>query len=217
MKTRYCQGGEDDIISKQDLWLDYSSCCGIADDERSVFFSLLGNSVFKQPAFQLVKRCPPQDESTRGKQSAFKFLKRKHQTADIETSKRNCKEDQSQPSTGIASHVSSLGIVSDILPEPAWPSPDDDVGLMEDQPLLSTDRSINYSFDWEDETSENNGSDDSTNGTTESNTNESQTACGTNEEEFCETLYRKYHRHLDNLLPSCLPGKPTSFQAYLKS
>ena len=36
-------------------------------------------------------------------------------------------------------------------------------------------------------------------------------------EALSEQLYEKYHRKLDHLLPSHLPGKPTSFQAYLRS
>lgn len=67
MEANYCEGGEEDMISKQELWQHYSTCCGIAEDERQVFFSVLGNSVLKKPSF---KRC------LKIKHSAFKFLKR---------------------------------------------------------------------------------------------------------------------------------------------
>ena len=111
MEKNYCEGGQDDIINKQDLWLHYSGDCGISDDDRSVFFSLLGNTVFKQPAFRHVTRSSSHGNTHGGKLSAFKFLKIKDQVTDsanCQDSQAGGKDDKSDPSTGIDDRFSSV-------------------------------------------------------------------------------------------------------------
>ena len=95
-ERNYFEGRQDDIISKQDLRLHYSGSCGISDEDRPVFFSLLGNILSKYPPFPQVTRCLPHGNTHGGKHSAFKFLKKKDQVT--ETSKcqhsQNGKDDK---------------------------------------------------------------------------------------------------------------------------
>ena len=82
MERNCCEGRQDDIISKQDLWLHYSGSCGISDDDQPVFFSLLGNILSKYPAFRQVSLCLSHGNTHRGKHSAFKFLKKGDQVTE---------------------------------------------------------------------------------------------------------------------------------------
>ena len=80
MMLNYCEGGPSDVISAEDLWLHFRDNCKIQGGEKSVFFSLLGNSVFKNPPFLKVRR-----QSTRtdqgGKISTFQNLMLKTSTS----------------------------------------------------------------------------------------------------------------------------------------
>lgn len=98
--------------------------------------------------------------------------------------------------------------------------------LKEDQTLLPADIDQTDSLDWEtdatnyknDDSSSDDSSDHSASEmSSESIADEIEASVGGNKEDFCDNLYQKYHRRLDHLLPSHLPGRPKSFEAYLQS
>ena len=287
IERNYCEGGQDDVISKQDLWLHYSGYCGISDDDRPVFFSLIGNILSKHPAFRQVTRCSPHGNTHRGKHSAFKFLKKKDQVT--KTSKcqhsQDGKDEKSDLSTDINDRFSSVGkdqglcALSDsnneILvgtrekaapdsciqanPQRDPPMRSESSGsVAEEQSLLLADLGGSYSpfdesFDqaaslesegWDENPSIVSGnhdcitldkptsvvprkkntqlntdfddSEDLMNENTDIISDENQ-ADSDSGGAPSEHLYEKYHRKLHRLLPSHLPGRPTSFQSYLKS
>lgn len=280
MEKNYCEGGQDDIIDKQDLWLHYSGDCSISDDDRSVFFSLLGNTVFKQPAFRRVTR------------ALSHCLKRKDQVTDstkCQASQAGVKDDKWDPSTDTEDRFSSVGkdqrlcVLSDNnheifmgTREKAAPASCIQENPQRDPPMrsehsdgvdvkqspLSADLDGSYSpvhdsFEQASQSSEGWNEDlnvvsgnhdcitlDKPNSTLSHKKNTQvnpiyQTDCDSSEdlmiekvhiisdenqtdsdaegEALSEHLYEKYHRKLDHLLPSHLPGKPTSFQTYLRS
>ena len=280
-KKKNCEGRQDDFISKQDLWLHYSGSCGISDDDRPVFFSLLGNILSKYPAFRQVTRCLPHGNTHGGKHSAFKFLKKKDQVT--ETSKcqhsQNGQDDKWDLSTEIDDRYSTVGKDSnyELLvgnrekaapasciqanPQRDAPMPSERSGnVKEEQSLLLDDLGgyyspVNDSFDqaaslgsegWDENPSIVDGNHDcitlgkststvplkkntqfntdcddikdlineNTDIISDENEGDSYSDSG---EAPSEHLYEKYHRRLDHLLPSHLPGRPNSFQAYLNS
>lgn len=50
MMLNYCEGSPNETITAEDLWLHFSENASIQEDQKSVFFSLLGN-VLKNPPF----------------------------------------------------------------------------------------------------------------------------------------------------------------------
>lgn len=80
MGKYYCEGGINEILSKQDLWLHFKDANQLQDSEKSAFFSHLGNMIGRVPfeKVQPVKR--------KHKTHAFQFLKNKEQTKMVSLS-----------------------------------------------------------------------------------------------------------------------------------
>ena len=72
MMLNYCEGGPSETIIAEDLWLHFSENSNIQEDQKSVFFSLLGN-VFKNPPFLKVRRQLTRSDKG-GKISTFQNL-----------------------------------------------------------------------------------------------------------------------------------------------
>lgn len=70
MTKSYCEGEEDDIITKEEIWSKFQEELQMDEEKRPTFFSLLGNSVFSQPPFLNVRPCRKQ-----GKVSYYQHLR----------------------------------------------------------------------------------------------------------------------------------------------
>ena len=70
MAKSYCEGEEDDIITKEEVWSKFKEESQMEEEKRPTFFSLLGNSVFKQPPFLNVR-----PRKKQGKLSYYQHLK----------------------------------------------------------------------------------------------------------------------------------------------
>ena len=70
MEKHYCEGDSADAIPKQQLWLHYKESNQLQDDQRSAFFSHIGN-ILGQPPF--LKVCRMEEQSK--KHSPFQFLR----------------------------------------------------------------------------------------------------------------------------------------------
>ena len=77
MERSFCEGGEADEIAKKELWMKFKKEMQAKEDTKSIFFSLLGNTVFKNPPFLKVtgvKRA--------GKVSHYQYLKERSNSTD---------------------------------------------------------------------------------------------------------------------------------------
>ena len=97
MNDNYCEGSQSDVVLGEDLWLHFRDKCEIREDGRSLFFSLLGNTVFKQSPFLKVRRQTKRNAQGR-KKAIFHFLRVKkiapknenvHELLDVDSCKRD--------------------------------------------------------------------------------------------------------------------------------
>ena len=70
MERCYCEGGKDDLIAKDEIWLNFKKDSQMEDDNRSTFFTLLGKCVFNHPPFSKVRRLKKE-----GKVSLYQHLR----------------------------------------------------------------------------------------------------------------------------------------------
>lgn len=99
MSKYYREGGENDITTKQNLWIHYKESNELDEDPKRSFFSHLGN-VIRHPPFAKVRQIK------RKKLGAFQFLKR---TLPSDVKARTCeKQPSSTRSAALAEAASDL-------------------------------------------------------------------------------------------------------------
>ena len=91
MEKYYCEGELNDILSKNELWLNFKDANQLQDSERSAFFSHLGNMIGRAP-FEKVQPVKRKHKT----HSSFQFLKNKDQTKMLSLSllKDGCSADK---------------------------------------------------------------------------------------------------------------------------
>ena len=72
MEKYFCEGSETDVITKEILWMKFKTEFQVEEDTRSTFFSLIGNTVFKNHPFSKVKPLRKQ-----GKLHYYQYLRDK--------------------------------------------------------------------------------------------------------------------------------------------
>ena len=99
MSKYYREGGENDITTKQNLWIHYKESNELDEDPKRSFFSHVGN-VIRHPPFAKVRQI------MRKKLGAFQFLKR---TLPSDIKARTCeKQPSSTRSAALAEAASDL-------------------------------------------------------------------------------------------------------------
>lgn len=97
MERSFCEGDKADSIAKQQLWMKFQKEMQAVEDTKSIFFSLLGNTIFKSPPFLKVTGV-----KIEGKVSHYQYLKERSSatekknkiaTHEAEVSKY-CQDDQ---------------------------------------------------------------------------------------------------------------------------
>ena len=251
MMLNYCEGGPSDVISAEDLWLHFRDNCKIQEGEKSVFFSLLGNSVFKNPPFLKVRR-----QSTRsdqgGKISTFQNLMVKHRTnnddnVDARQIPGSCGKESKD---GMELEADNVGDIHEIQSQDGkfvdFKVNRNDCGVGgaekklekgEENGVVMEEVDDNEEEEEEEEEEEAKFGEEGEKEEFESSVEEVSSDSGQiksdvveyddasrdplsdNEEESSsnDDIFRKYHKKINDLLPCHLPGRPTSFQSYLKS
>lgn len=72
MKKNFLEGNEDDNISKEELWADFTNEHGTNDKDKPTFFAIIGKYVFGRPPFSQVKAL-----KKGGKSSVFEKLRKR--------------------------------------------------------------------------------------------------------------------------------------------
>ena len=266
----YCEGGEDDITTTQNLWIHYKESNQLDEDPKRSFFSHVGN-VIRHPPFAKVRQIK------RKKRGAFQFLRRK---LPYDIKARTCeKQSSSTRSAALAEAASDLTSVPvkrnsfqvketspDRSKSPGSPStiltdlksvlernPDETTVICSDIPLTSGDSEIlesqgDFSYDknefsggetdifpidspediitFPDHSEDGHGEnvcETSEHGDASSESDATEISSGAeeiipvNKTEASSDIFDRFHKKPSTLLPSHLPGKPPSFQAYLTS
>ena len=233
MEECYCEGEEDDKIAKSEVWSNFQTEYQTTDEKRPTFFALLGNYVFGRPPFLQVKALKKDGKSSMyQKLRRRSFVNRVHsETAEsngemvgVDVQAMPCWEEEDAPEDTAAPETSDVDYSSDSLDEDHGPlrqpskkrrpvlSEDDDILDEDDMHNSLTDvgtdpLDIEIAGDENvDDAKERSGSVPTTARISESL-----------DESEAHLLFKRFHKRMDYLLPSHLPGKPSSFQMYLAS
>lgn len=253
MKNSFIEGDENDRIAKEDMWIKFQRDVQAKEVTKSVFFSLLGNTVFKNPPFFKVTGIKRE-----GKVSHYQYLQERshstHKKTRITVSDAAISESLeddlsgmvSDPTECVFNEVRRSGVKTSNLASspkcenetPAYPSSESE----EEKAYL--DDHVSQHDDWDEEQSNtlsdsNPCSDDldadsewESLKSIEDDEEKEQNVAGvstqtlpaiasgrvsSSKELNSQDIFKKFHKHLDHLNPSHLPGKPSSFQVYLNS
>lgn len=96
MERTFCEGDKADFTAKKQIWMKFQKETQAKEDTKSIFFSLLGNTIFKNPPFLKVTGVKRE-----GKVSHYQYLKERYSStgklmkiATHETDVSNyCQED----------------------------------------------------------------------------------------------------------------------------
>ena len=289
MMLNYCEGGPSETVAAEDLWLHFSENSSIQEDQKSDFFSLLGN-VLKNPPFLKVRRQLTRSDK-KEKISTFQNLQVNHginnsdnvdqcqipgssekegrdfiQALDHQikscdnyaipsplepsmprievenkvscelgpnlTEKENLTKERNSTSNPREVGVGSVDDIPDIQPpdcnfldfkaekdlekgeQNAVVLNEADDYVEEDENVGKEGEKEEFESSFEEEPSD---SDQSESDMGESADTSSNQLCNHEESSSSNALFRKYHKKIKNLLPGHLPGRPTSFQSYLRS
>ena len=285
MKDHYCEGGESDVISSEDLWIHFRDKCGIQEDQRSLFLSLLGKSVLKKHPFLNVRRQLTRNLQEK-KVAIFQYLRVRKLTdiddnvnelQDSGSSGQDFVQDEDPPTkppeqSNEASHVVvSMPITGfgkdDLCNVPLvdmekessainFTPPNEDIELEEgnideiEEPIEYEEKAeetreektvvteevhdgeqqgtkcegaykeeLELSASVEEVYSDSNYSDSESDIMGENANTSDDEASKSQEEKVspADDNFHKYHKKMDDMRPRYLPGRPTSFDSYLKS
>lgn len=247
MENSFVEGDKTDRIAKEDVWMKFQMDVQAKEVTKSVFLSLLGNTVFTNPPFLKVTRIKRE-----GKVSHFQYLQERSHSTDQKTRITVCVAAVSEAGMAIdptecvfnevqLSHEKTNNLVSSPNygnETPDCPSSeseekkadlDDYVSQHDDgdEEQSNTLRDFNSCSDDLDADSEceslksiENDEEKEQNVAGVSTQTSSAIASGrvsSTKELNSQGIFKKFHKHLDHLTPSHLPGKPSSFQVYLNS
>lgn len=91
IKNSFVEGDENDRIAKEDMWMIFQRDVQVKEVTKSVFFSLLGNTVFKNPPYLKVSGIKRE-----GKVSHYQYLQERSHSTDKKTRITLCDEAVSE-------------------------------------------------------------------------------------------------------------------------